>query len=82
MQLIIFPRLKHKIDRYDKYQWRIQDFPGEAPILKGVPSYHLINFYRNCMKMKEFWFGGVRPSLQPPRSVNRCVIYENSSRLT
>ena len=54
----------------DLYQWRIQDFPEmRAPTLGGGGHTMLPKFPKNCMKLKEFGPGGVRPKfyyVDPP----------------
>ena len=58
---------------YDTIQWRIQDFPEEgAPTPQGGRQHTiLLNFRKNCMKLKEFGppGGGAHPKfyyVDPP----------------
>ena len=53
------------LDLFETGQWRIQDFPeGGAPTDKSAIILQF--FAENCMKMKEFGFGGGRTSMAPP----------------
>ena len=59
-----------RIQTHTTYQWRIQDFSEEgAPTPQGGRQHTiLLNFPKNCMKLKEFGppEGGRRVSLAPP----------------
>ena len=50
-------------------QWRIQDITD-----RGVPTYNLVNFPENCMKMRNLGPSGAHPS----ESATACVLTFNS----
>ena len=53
------------IQRWSRFQWRIQDFPeAGSPTAKSAIIFHF--FAENCMKMKEFGPPGEDTSLAPP----------------
>ena len=61
-----FGRMKRILSDH-KDQWWIRNFPEV-----GAPTYNMRKFPKNCMKLKEFGSGGVRPKFyyeDPPLKI-------------